>query len=256
MRTVWALRAAFAFLVLAAWQVSSGWLMSPLYISSPIAVGQSLYAMLADGSLVRNMWITAFEAGAGFLLGSAAGVVVGLVLGRARLLADVLDPFLLGLYSLPKVALAPLFVMWFGIDVGMKVIFAAVVVFFLVFLSTYSGVRSVSRELITIFRLMGATELQVVRTIVLPAAMTWVFAGLRLSAPYALVGAIIAELIAANRGLGYLVDNATTQFDTAGAFAAVVGILFLSAGLNLLIKFAERWLTPWRAAEESREVAV
>lgn len=212
--------------------------------------------MLADGTLPRHMWITAFEAGAGFLLGGAAGVVVGLVLGRARLLADVLDPFLLGLYSLPKVALAPLFVMWFGIDVGMKVIFSAVVVFFLVFLSTYSGVRSVSRELVTIFRLMGATEMQVMGKVIFPAALTWVFAGLRLSAPYALVGAIIAELIAANRGLGYLVDNATTQFDTASAFAAVAGILFLSGGLNMLIRLLEKRLMPWRAAEESREVAV
>ncbi len=256
MRLVWVLRIAFGILLLSTWQLSSGWLLSPLYISSPIAVGKALYGMLADGSLIRNMWVTAFEAGAGFLLGSIAGIIVGLVLGRARLLADVLDPFLFGLYSLPKVALAPLFVMWFGIDLGMKVIFAGVVVFFLVFLSTYSGVRSVSRELITIFRLMGATELQVVRTIILPAALSWVFAGLRLSAPYALVGAIIAELIAANRGLGYLVDNATTQFDTAGAFAAVAGILFLSAALNMLIKYAERRLTPWRAAEESREVAV
>lgn len=256
MKTIWLLRIAFAAAVLALWQLASGRLMSALYISSPSAVGQKLYEMLEDGSLIRHMATTAFEAGAGFVLGAAAGVAVGLLLGRARLLAEVLDPFLMGLYSLPKVALAPLFVMWFGIETGMKVIFAAVVVFFLVFLSTYSGVRNVSRELITIFRLMGATETQVVRKVILPAALTWVFAGLRLSAPYALVGAIIAELIAANRGLGYLVDNATTQFDTAAAFAAVAGILFLSAALNVLIKLAERWATPWRAAEKSREVAV
>ena len=256
MRKVWLLRVVFAISALAVWQYASGRWLSPLYISSPTAVGGKILSLLADGTLPRHMWITAFEAGVGFLLGGTAGVVVGLVLGRARLLADVLDPFLLGLYSLPKVALAPLFVMWFGIDVGMKVIFAAMVVFFLVFLSTYSGVRSVSRELITIFRLMGATEVQVMGKVIFPAALTWVFAGLRLSAPYALVGAIIAELIAANRGLGYLVDNATTQFDTASAFAAVAGILFLSGGLNILIKLVEKRLMPWRAAEESREVAV
>ena len=256
MKAIWPLRALFTVATLAFWQYASGRLISPLYVSSPVAVGAKIYAMLADGSLLRHMSITAFEAGAGFIVGSAAGILVGLALGRARLLAEVLDPFLLGLYSLPKVALAPLFVMWFGIDVGMKIVFAAVVVFFLVFLSTYSGVRSVSRELITIYRLMGATELQLMGKVILPAAMTWVFSGLRLSAPYALVGAIIAELIAANRGLGYLVENATTQFDTAAAFAAVAGILFLSAGLNLLIKLAERRLMPWRAAEDQREVAV
>lgn len=256
MRTVWLLRVLFAAAFLGFWQFASGRLVSPLYISSPGAVAGKVYEMLADGTLLRHMSITAFEAGAGFVVGAAAGVAVGLLLGRARLLADVLDPFLMGFYSLPKVALAPLFVMWFGIDVGMKVIFSAVVVFFLVFLSTYSGVRSVSRELITIFRLMGATEAQVMAKVILPAALTWVFAGLRLSAPYALVGAIIAELIAANRGLGYLVDNATTQFDTAGAFAAVVGILVLSAGLNLLIRVVERRAMPWRRAEEGRDVTV
>jgi NitT/TauT family transport system permease protein len=253
---IWLLRLLFAVVVLACWEFVSGRFVSPLYISAPSAIGAKLYAMLADGSLLRNMSITAFEAGAGFVIGGAAGIAAGLILGRARLLADVLDPFLIGLYSLPKVALAPLFVMWFGIEVPMKIIFAGVVVFFLVFLSTYSGVRSVSRELITIFRLMGASETQLVRTIILPAAMSWVFSGLRLSAPYALVGAIIAELIAANRGLGYLVDRATTQFDTAGAFAAVAGILALSAALNVLIKFAERFFMPWQAAEEAREVAV
>ena len=153
----------------------------------------------------------------------------------------MLDPLLEGLQFAKGRACATLLLMWFGIEVPMKIIFAGVVVFFLVFLSTYWGVRSVSRELITIFRLMGASETQLVRTIILPAAMSWVFSGLRLSAPYALVGAIIAELIAANRGLGYLVDRVTTQFDTAGAFAAVAGILALSAALNVLIKFAERF---------------
>ena len=256
MRTIWLLRLLFAVAALALWQYASGRLISPLYISSPAAIGARLSTMIADGSLLWHASITALEAGAGFLIGATAGIVVGLVLGRARLLAEVLDPFLLGFYSLPKVALAPLFVMWFGIDIGMKVVFAAVVVFFLVFLSTYSGVRSVSRELITIYRLMGTTEGQLVAKVILPAALTWVFSGLRLSAPYALVGAIIAELIAANRGLGYLIENATTQFDTASAFAAVVGILILSVGLNLLIKAAERRLMPWRVAEEQRDVAV
>lgn len=256
MKSIWLLRCLFALAFLALWEYASGRLIAPLYVSSPSAVAARLATMLADGSLPRHAAITAFEAGAGFLCGAAAGIATGIALGRARLLAEVLDPFLLGFYSLPKVALAPLFVMWFGIDVGMKIIFAAVVVFFLVFLSTYSGVRNVSKELVTIYRLMGASEAQLVSKVVLPAALTWVFSGLRLSAPYALVGAIIAELIAANRGLGYLVENATTQFDTAGAFAAVFGILVLSAGLNVLIKFAERKLMPWQSVNEQREVAV
>ena len=256
MTAIWPLRGLFATGFLGLWQFASGRWIDPLYVSSPLAVGAKLYAMTADGSLAWHASITAFEAGAGFLIGASAGAIAGLALGRARVLAEVLNPFLLGLYSLPKVALAPLFIMWFGIDIGMKIIFAAVVVFFLVFLSTYSGVRSVSKELITIYRLMGASEVQLIGKVILPAAMTWVFSGLRLSAPYALVGAIIAELIAANRGLGYLVENATTQFDTAAAFAAVVAILILSAGLNILIRIAERRFMPWQQVDADREVTV
>jgi NitT/TauT family transport system permease protein len=256
MRSIWLARLLFAAALLGAWQFSSGRYISALYVSSPSAIGAKLMELIADGELFRHMWITALEAGLGFLLGGGAGVLTGLVLGRARRVAEVLDPFLMGFYSLPKIALAPLFVMWFGIDVEMKIIFAAAIVFLMVFLNTYSGVRSVSRELITIFRLMGASERQVIAKVVVPAAMTWVFAGLRLSVPYALVGAIIGELIAANRGLGYLVERATTQFDTAGAFAAIAAIIFLSVVLNALVSWIERRLMPWRSVDESREMAV
>lgn len=256
MKTLLLLRLGLAVLLLVLWQLASGRLIPETYISSPIAIAEQFYELVADGSLFRHMWITAMEAGLGFLFGSALAIAAGLALGRAQRVADVLDPFLMGFYSLPKVALAPLFVMWFGIDIGMKIIFTASVVFLIVFLNTYSGVRSVSRELVTIFRLMGASERQVVMKVVVPAAFTWVFAGLRLSAPYALVGAIVGEVIAGNRGLGYLVQKATTQFDTAGAFAAILAIVILAVALNTAVKWIERRLMPWRLADEAREMSV
>jgi len=249
-------RLVFGVGLLLLWQVASGWLVSPVYISSPVAVAGRLSDLIASGELFRHARITAFEAIAGFLLGSGVAIVVGLVLGRARRLAEVLDPFIMGFYSLPKIALAPLFVMWFGIDMSMKIIFTAAVVFLVVFLNTYSGVRSVSPEQQTVFRLMGATERQVVRMVIIPAALTWVFVGLRLSAPYALVGAIVGEIIAGNRGLGYLVARTTAQFDTAGAFAAIAAIVTLGVLLNMGIKALERSLMPWRQMEDAREVAI
>ena len=250
------LRVLFAAILLSFWEFASGRLISPLFVSSPTAIGKALWDLVNDGSFFTHMAVTAMEAGGGFLLGGAAGVIAGVVLGRARLLAEVLDPFLLGFYSLPKVALAPFFLMWFGIGIEMKIIFAAAIVFLLVFLNTYSGVRGVSKELVTVFRLMGASERQIVWKVVIPAAITWVFTGLRLSVPYALVGAIIGELIASNRGLGYLVAKATTQFDTAGAFAALIAIIFLSVLLNMSIKIAERRLMAWREAENTKEMSV
>jgi NitT/TauT family transport system permease protein len=245
----------FAALVII-WQLGSAWSRSEFYISTPSDIAASFWAILRSGELLFHASITTVEALAGFLIGGSAGVLAGLILGRSRILADILDPFLTAIYSLPKVALAPLFVLWFGIGIEMKIVLAAVTVFFLVFLNTYTGVRSVSREQLTVIRLMGASERQLVLKLVLPSAITWVFAGLRLSVPYALIGAIVGEIIASNRGLGYLISNAASKFDTPGVFAALIAIVALTMLLNFAVKTLERVLMPWKEAEEQREVTV
>jgi NitT/TauT family transport system permease protein len=245
----------FAALVII-WQLGSAWSRSEFYISTPSDIAASFWTILRSGELLFHASITTVEALAGFLIGGSAGVLVGLILGRSRILADILDPFLTAIYSLPKVALAPLFVLWFGIGIEMKIVLAAVTVFFLVFLNTYTGVRSVSREQLTVIRLMGASERQLVLKLVLPSAITWVFAGLRLSVPYALIGAIVGEIIASNRGLGYLISNAASKFDTPGVFAALIAIVALTMLLNFAVKTLERILMPWKEAEEQREVTV
>ncbi|MET0568493.1 MAG: ABC transporter permease subunit, partial [Hyphomicrobiaceae bacterium] len=137
-----------------------------------------------------------------------------------------------------------------------KITLTATVVFFLVFLNTYTGVRNVSRELESIMYLMGASERHVLTKVVLPSAITWVFAGLRISVPYALIGAIVGELIASNRGLGFLLANASGQFDTAGVFAALIVIMLLAFLLNMLVRAAEMWLMPWKTAESQRDVTI
>lgn len=226
------------------------------FLSRPSDIWASLWGLIADGSLFQHMGITATEAVLGFFLGGFFGTIVGLVMGRLQLVAAVLDPVLMAFYSLPKVALAPLFVMWFGIGLTMKIVFTAVIVFFLVFFNTYTGVRNVSREQLTILRLMGANEWHLMTKVVIPAAFSWIFAGLRLSVPYALIGAIVAEIIAANRGLGYLVAHGAGQFDTASVFAALIAIILLAVVLNLTVKLIERWLMPWKTAEERRELVI
>ena len=251
-----ALRIALLIAILIFWQWASVAFDVEFFISTPTAIALSLEKLIRDGSLFYNAGITSFEAIAGFAIGGSLGVLLGLTLGRFALLADVLDPFLTAFYSLPKAALAPLFILWFGIGIEMKVILAASIVFFLVFLNTFMGVRQVSREQIAILQLMGARESHLITKVVLPSAITWVFAGLRLSVPYALIGAIVGEIIAANRGLGYLLAHAAGEFDTSGTFAVLVAITVLALGLNLAIKKAEKALMPWRAAELQREVAI
>ncbi len=249
-------RLAILATFLAAWQLLSPAFDLEFFLSTPAQVAVSFWAIASNGSLFYHAGITSFEAISGFLLGGALGMAVGLAFGRYPFLAEVMDPFVTTFYSLPKVALAPLFILWFGIGIDMKVILAASIVFFLVFLNTYTGVRQVSREQLAIMRLMGATERQLVFTVIVPSAISWVFAGLRLSVPYALVGAIVAEIIASNRGLGYLLSGATTQFDTAGTFAAIIAIMILAIVLNFLVKHLEIWLTPWRQSAPDREITV
>jgi len=193
---------------------------------------------------------------AGFVLGATVGIAVGLLLGRNELLAKLLDPILISIYSLPKVALAPLFIMWFGIGIEMKIILTATIVFFLVFLNTYSGVRAVDREQLEILRLMGAREHHLITKVVFPSAIQWVFTGLKLSVPYALIGAIVGEIMASNRGLGYLLQDAAGQLDTAGVFAALVAIIALALLLQAVVRMVETRLMPWKKDLGDREASV
>jgi NitT/TauT family transport system permease protein len=249
-------RIALATLMLAAWELLSRVFGLQFYVSQPSAIAARLAVWTSDGTLLHHTWVTLVEAVVGFVSGSAFGIAAGLLLGRANSADAVLAPFLTAFYSLPKVALAPLFILWFGIEMKMKVIFVGVVVFFPVFLNTYAGVQNVGREQISILRLMGASERQLVSKVILPSAIVWVFAGLRLSIPYALIGALIAEMLASNQGLGYLVSYNSAMFDTAGTMAALVVVVVIALCLNAGVKLAEQWLLPWREVQEQQEVVL
>ncbi len=253
---IWLLRTILLAAFLAVWEAAGGRLVSLFFISRPSLIAAKFWTILIDGTLLRHMAVTTGEAVAGFIIGGLAGAALGLVLGRSRLLAETLDPFIVAFYSLPKVALAPMFILWFGVGLEMRVLFTAVIVLFLVFLNTYTGVRNVSRELITVFRLMGASERHMMRMVILPSAFSWIFAGLRLSVPYALIGAIVAEILTGDAGLGYLVENSAAQFDTPGVFAALGGVMLLALALNAVVRLLEKWLMPWHRVEEQREIAI
>lgn len=250
------IRAALLIGFLLLWEFASGRLVAEFFVSKPSAVAAILARWIANGDLFYHAAITAMEAFLGFLLGAAVGMTVGLVLGRARRVAEILDPFIMAFYSLPKLALAPLFILWFGIGMQMKIVLTATICFFLVFLNTYTGVRSVSRELVAILHLMGAKEGHVITKVVIPSAVTWVFAGLRISVPYALIGAVVGELMASNRGLGFLLSSSAGDFNTAGVFAALCGIVALAALLNYGVTLAARAAMPWERTVEQREFSI
>lgn len=228
------------------WQGVSGPLIDNFFISNPIDVGTRLVGWVADGSLFLHIWATVYATVMGFIVGSIGGVVLGIWLGVSPFTSRLLNPYLNALNALPKVALAPLFVLWFGLGIESKIALAAVLVLFLVFLNTYAGVREVDQDLIDGARLMKATRAQVIAKVIIPSTMSWVFAGLKISVPYALIGAVLGEMIASNRGLGYLVQFSGSQFDSAGVFAVLIVIALLAVALNFLVEIVQHRMEQWR----------
>ena len=169
---------ALGLVLLLLWQGASGRLVDNFFISNPIDVGTRLAGWVGDGSLFLHLWATVYATVVGFFVGAVGGVVLGIWLGVSPFTSRLLSPYLNALNALPKVALAPLFVLWFGLGLESKIALAAVLVLFLVFLNTYAGVREVDQDLIDGARLMKATRTQLIGKVIIPSAMSWVFAGL------------------------------------------------------------------------------
>jgi NitT/TauT family transport system permease protein len=230
-------RLAIVVLLIAAWAVTSDRWVDSFWVSSPGAVWDRLWEWTVDGTIQHHLTYTLQAMVFGLLLGTAAGIVAGFILGSNRTLSDVFEPFVLVIYSIPKVAIAPLFILWFGIGLGSKIFISAIIVFFLVFYNTFTGVRAVDHEMADAVRIMGATRRQLVVNVILPSSAAWIYTGVSMAVPYSLIGAIVGELIASNRGLGYLLKQSSGTFDTAGTFAA----LFVLAAMGAIVNSAVRW---------------
>jgi NitT/TauT family transport system permease protein len=241
-----ALRTLLIAALLGAWQVAATWWVDPFWISMPSSIALQLEQWTASGLLFYHLGLTLQAAFFGLVLGSSLGVVFGFALGSNQTLGRVADPVVIALYSLPKVAVAPLMVLWFGIGIQSKIVLAAVTVFFLVFFNTYAGVREVDRDLLDVVRIMGASRGALLRKVVVPSALGWIFVGLKVAAPYALVGAVVGEIVASNRGIGYLVQHAAGQFDSTGVFAALFVLMVVSTLLNETLNRIEARLMRWK----------
>lgn len=233
--------------VLAAWQFASGRLVDEFWISNPVLVVERLVEWFQDGTIWRNTRPTLVAMVIGFGIGAFAGVCAGLLLGSSKLLGEVAEPFLTALYSLPKVALAPLLILWVGIGVSSKILLAAISVFFLVFYNSYAGVASIDRDLVNTARVMGAEGRTLVQKVMLPSVAPAIFTGLRVAVPYALIGAVVAELIASSEGLGYLIRQSTGVFDTSGTFAALLVLAAIAVIINRIVVRLDSVTTRWRS---------
>ncbi|HEV2781069.1 MAG TPA: ABC transporter permease [Actinophytocola sp.] len=240
---------AFGALLLILWEFGIGHLIDQRYVSRPSEIAARLAGLVVDGSLARHVSTTMTEAGLGYLLGVAIGLAAAITLVALPVLDEVVAPFIAAFYSIPKIALAPLFIMWFGLGTTPKILLAALMVFLIVLVNTVAGVRSISPGLIDVSRVMGAGGLTLVRKVVLPGAAPAVVASIRLTFSRAMVGAVLGEFIAATQGLGFLIVRASRQFDTATMYAGIVVVAALVMAVNGVVRLIEAWAMPWSTGQ-------
>ncbi len=239
-------RGVLLAVALGMWGYASGRLVDAEFLSDPGAVASAFGELVVSGRLFPHLWQTLLEVVGGYALGVALAVGLTVLVAATPAAHRVLRPFLIAFYSIPKIALAPLIIMWFGLATAPKVILATAFVFFVVFMNMVAGVYAVNPQLVNAMRVMGATRRDLLAKLTLPSTVPHLMTGLRLAVPEALIGAVVGEFIAANRGLGYLVTSAAAQYNTAGTMAAILALLLIVVVMDLGLSIAERRLLHWR----------
>ncbi|WP_042389906.1 ABC transporter permease [Streptacidiphilus melanogenes] len=253
---VWAARVGFAVVVLGGWELAArANLIDAFFYGQPSGIWKSLINLFRNGtefgSIYANIWVTMQEALIGFAIGAVAGVIVGVALGQSRFLADVLGPYIKIVNAIPRIVLGSIFIVAFGIGTLPKILLAAVLVFFVVFFNAFQGVREVDRNILANAKVLGASRLQVTRHVIVPSALTWIIASLHSAFGFAIVGALVGEVLGAQQGLGLIIKNAQNQFDPNTVFAAMFLISALVLVAEWLIGKLEHWLLSWRPAAPS-----
>ncbi|TWT06043.1 ABC transporter permease [Reyranella sp. CPCC 100927] len=244
---VWAARAIVLGLFVGLWQwtVDIG-AIDPFFFSQPSAIVGFLVEEVRDGSIWPHVLVTLRETLAGFAIGAGTGVAAGIVRMQFPFVADVSNPFLTILNVLPRVALAPMFIIWFGVGEGSKVALAVSLVFFILMLNTEAGIRSLDRELVLTMRALGATDRQLFWKVLLPGAVPAIFGGLRLGVVYALLAVVVGEMISAHMGLGQRIAFHAASFRAEGVLGTILVLAVIGLGLNLTVVRVEQVLLRWR----------
>jgi NitT/TauT family transport system permease protein len=241
-------RLALVIAILGVWEFASGNLFSAFWVSKPSLIAAYIWKWIVWGDFFYQMSFTFGSMIMGFVMGTVLGLAAGVLLSRTQFMADVLDPFLIAINGIPRVALAPLFVVWFGIDMLPKIILVFTLVFFVIFYNTYAGIKSVDRRFTDLAWVMGANETDLFSKVILPAALPHIFLGIKLSIPYALIGAIIGEFVASSAGLGWKIQMETSLYNTTGTMAGLIVMMFIVVLMNSLLAVAERRLLRWQPA--------
>ncbi len=221
-------------------------LVDPFFWSRPSRILARDLQWLQDGTIARNAGVTLYEAAAAFVLGVAAGVVVGFLLGRSDFWARVFSPYIQVANALPRLIFAPILILIFGLDERSKIALGFSLVFFIVFFNAFQGVRDVDRNVLNNARMLGAGEGQLTRHVLLPSAMSWILTSLHTSVGFAMVGAVVGEFIGASRGLGYVIARADGNLDATGVWAGMAVLCVVVVVVELAITRIESRLVRWK----------
>lgn len=234
-------------IVLVAWEIVGQFILTNRIFFAPLsAVLRSGVELWSTGELQLHIWTSFLEFAIGFLLAALVGIAVGIAMAVSQRTRDYLDPWVSGLYSTPSVALAPLFVLWLGLDIWSKVAVVFLSGVFPVLVNTLTGIQATDPKLIEVAHSFGSTRLQVFWKVLLPSAVPFIVAGLRLGVGRAIVGVVVAELFGARSGLGFLILSSQQVFDMAGLFLGVL-LLAMSGVISVeVLKIVERKIAPWR----------
>jgi len=250
-----------AVIVFGGWQwfTAVGW-VDKFFFGQPLGIWNSLVHLFtvgtAFGSIWENLWVTVQEALLGFLLGTAGGVVIGILFGSNRYLSSVFGPYIKIVNAVPRIVLGSILFVAFGFGIFPKVLLAAVLVFFIVFFNAFQGVREVDQNVVANVRVLGASPLQVARHVTIPSAMTWIIASLHTAFGFAIIGALVAEILGATKGIGLIISTAQGTFDPDTVFACMVITAVVTLGAEFLITLLERSLLRWRPPNRSEAQAI
>ena len=216
------------------------------FFGEPVEIFRRIWSWFSTGEIYRHLAVTLYETVMAFALGTATGLAVGLWLALSPRAAAVADPFIQGFNSMPRVILAPIFAVWFGLGPASKIALGVTLVFFIVFFNVYQGVREVNPTVLSSARMLGANRSQLLRTVYLPSAMSWVFSSLHTSVGMAFVAAVIGEYLGSAEGVGYLILQAETTFDMNTVMAGILVLTACALAIDRLVTELERRLMRWQ----------
>ena len=223
------------------------------FFGEPVKIFSVIWAWFSEGTIYKHLWVTLQETALAFVIGSVLGLAVGLWLGLSPNAAALFDPYITAMNAMPRVVLAPIFMVWFGLGIWSKVALGVTLVFFIVFFNVYQGVKEVSPVVLNNAVMLGANRKQLLRHVYLPSATSWVFSSLHIAVGMAFVGAVVGEYLGSASGIGYLIQQAEGAFDINTVFAGILVLTAFALVLDFAVTKAEKRLLVWRPAQSETE---